>query len=212
VSLTLRRLLIFSVLISLLGVGVVYALSRGLTTQNQVPVGPMAEGINEQFGLKLTVALERTEYQLGEPINITLAITNIGNETITYAISHGGNRFDFRVYNETLSNIYQWSWGGLFAAHWDEITLNPGESLAVGQIGGVFHTHTGYWVWTQICNNDKYVPQSLWPASDGIPVAAGKYYLVGQTGPIIELNGNFFPGEQRIIIETPPIEITLIEP
>jgi hypothetical protein len=197
-NLTFRRLLIFSVLTLALGIGVVYALSRELTNQNEVQVGPTAEGINEQFGLKLTLALEKTEYRLGEPINITLAITNIGNETVTYAISQRGYRFDFRVYNSSLSDIYQWSRWLRFAAIWDEIALEPGQSLAVGQIRGAFP-----WVWTQICNKDEY---------DAPLVNAGTYYIVGQTGPIIEVNGNHFLGEHRIVIETPPIQITLVEP
>lgn len=163
---------------------------------------PRAEGINSQFGLKLTASLEKRVYPIGEPVNITMAITNISNQTVTYAIAHGGNRFDFRVYNSTMDNVYQWSLWGVFAVHWDRITLEPGESLAVGQIGGEFHTHTGYRVWTQVCNKDEYA---------ALPVAAGTYYIVGQTGPIIEVNGNYFPAEYLFRIETSPIEIAIVD-
>lgn len=189
-----RSLLLFLTMV-LISVAIASFLALFLVLQDMSQ--PKAECINIQLGLKLTASLEKRVYRTGEPINITMAITNISNETVTYAIGHSGHRFDFRVYNSTLSDIYQWSRWLRFAAIWDEIALEPGQSLAVGQIRGAFP-----WVWTQICNKDEYV---------ALPVAAGTYCIVGQTGPIVEVNGNYFLGEHRIIIETSPMEIAIVD-
>lgn len=208
-NLTFRKLIILSALTCLLGVGIVYALGLGLTPQNQAQAGPMAEVTNEEVGLKLTLALEKAVYQLGERINLTLAITNISNQTVSYVLGRGGDRFEFRVYNSSIDDIYQWSRDKVFALGGDHIALGPGESLAAGQIGGVLHLNTPHYVWNQICNNEEYLSRSLWPTSEGFLVSPGTYYLVGQTGGIIGVNGKEFLGEHLLVMETPPIEITL---
>jgi hypothetical protein len=145
---------------------------------------PTAEGVSG--ALQLTMALEKTEYTLGEPVNITLTLTNISNETTTIDFS-AYNNFDFRVYNGTNSTLYQWSnhWLGVAVPQviWLE-TLNAGESLSEN------------FVWSQTCYNTGL--------SEGVPISSGEYNIVGQIGSVISTKNS--------MIETTPIQITIVAP
>jgi hypothetical protein len=189
-------------IVVLITAGVVSASIFGLSTLTQAH--PTAEGVDEQFGLELTMTLEKTVYTLGEPINITLTITNIGNQAITYDYSELGHRFDFRVYNGTNNTIYTWSNDFAFPQALDHISLNPGESLTVGQVAGPNHYSTGYYIWDQTCNN--------LPVSSPVNLAqvdVGTYFIVGETGSImVESHGNFLP---LGVIETTPIQVTIVK-
>lgn len=57
-------------------------------------------------GLQLTMTLEKANYSLGEPINLTLKITNISNQTIECLWIEP--MFDFVVYNDTNNNLYDY--------------------------------------------------------------------------------------------------------
>ena len=136
-------------------------------------------GINKQLDLQLM--LQKTNYSLGEPINLTLTLTNISNQTATVLLS-AYNNFDFQVYNGTNNVLYQWSnrWLGVAIPQviWAE-TLNSGESLSQS------------FVWNQTCHNTGL--------SEGIPVSPGTYYIVGQIGSV--LSG------KNSTIETMPMQI-----
>jgi hypothetical protein len=196
-----NSVLLFWIMV-LISVGVVSVSIFGLSMLAQVH--PRAEGVNEQFGLKLTMTLEKTVYTLGEPINITLTITNISNQTISYAYAALGWRFDFRVYNDTNNRIYQWSADRAFAWALDSIALNPRESLTVGQLAGTAnHVPTGYYIWDETWNVMSVSP----PYPNSTQVDPGTYYIVGQTGPIVLVNGKDIGG----VIETTPIQIILVK-
>jgi len=159
-NMTLKKLILFSALTVLLGVGIAYAMSYGLKPKNSTQMPPTAIGVDEQDGLELTMKLEKTEYGLGESINITLSITNISNQTINFTLT--GMIFDFHVYNDTNNIIYKWSVGPpvrAFPAFVAIIPLNARESL------------TDVLVW----------PETI--SSEGVPVSPGTYYIVGQNGP-----------------------------
>jgi len=115
------------------------------------------EVVDEQLGLKLTMTLEKTVYSLGEPINVTLAVTNISNQTINFA--YAAWTFDFLVYNDTGS-IYQWSSFRIFPMFIINWPLDIGENL------------TRVLVWPQTCN------VTTW--SQGVPVSPGTYFIVGE--------------------------------
>jgi hypothetical protein len=140
-------------------------------------------GVNEQLGLQLTMALQKTTYSLGEPINITLTLTNISNQTTTIELS-AYNNFDFQVYNDTNSILYQWSncWIGVAVPQviWLE-TLNAGESVSANL------------AWNQTCYNSGL--------SKGVPVSSGTFYIVGQIGSILSGKSS--------TIETTPIQIAI---
>jgi hypothetical protein len=207
-NITFKKLILLSVLTVLMGVGIVYALGYEFKPQNSIQTFPTAEGVNDQFGLELTMTLQKTEYSLGEPINITLTITNIGNQTINYIYCESGHRFDFRVYNDTNNSIYHWSGFAWFPQANDYITLNPGESLTVGQAAGYPVQPTGHYVWQQT--------QTYFNGTE-VPVSPGTYYIVGQTGLICSINGKEI-SEYRLdkqfvplVVETAPIQVTIVK-
>ena len=158
-ELTFKKLMLLSALTVLLGVSLVYALSYAFTPKNSAQTLPTAEAVGEQDGLELTMTLEKTEYSLGESININFSITNISNQTINFLLT--GMPFDFHVYNDTNNSIYQWSVGPpiqVFPEHEGIIPLNARESL------------TDVLVW----------PDTI--SSEGVPVSPGTYYIVGLNG------------------------------
>lgn len=130
--------------------------------------------------LELTMTLDKTSYSLGEPVNLTLTITNISSQTINF--THTGLDFDFQVYNGTNNVVYQWS---NFQAIPQFIAIEPlpaGDSISAN------------FTWLQTCNFNAQV--------QGEPVSSGTYNIIGQTGPTygiqttpiqitINIGGNF---------------------
>ena len=120
---------------------------------------PVASGGNGD--LELTMALGKTAYSLGEPVNLTLTITNISNQTTNF--THTGLDFDFRVYNDTNNVVYQWSNFRAIAQFIAIVPLHAGESMSTN------------FTWLQTCNFNTSV--------EGDPVSPGTYNIIGQTGP-----------------------------
>ena len=120
---------------------------------------PVASG--GKGNLELTMTLNKTSYSLGEPVNLTLTITNISNQTINF--EHTGLDFDFQVYNGTNNVVYQWSNFRAIAQFITIMPLSAGESFSAN------------FTWLQTCNFNAQV--------EGDPVSPGTYYIVGQTGP-----------------------------
>ena len=129
-----------------------------LQNPNQ-PLAPLASGGNGN--LELTMTVDKTAYSLGEPVNLTLTITNISSQTINF--THTGLDFDFQVYNDTNNVVYQWS---NFQGIAQFITIEPlpaGDSISAN------------FTWLQTCNFNAQV--------QGDPVSPGTYNIIGQTGP-----------------------------
>jgi hypothetical protein len=57
--------------------------------------------------LQVTLELEKTVYNLGEQVNLTVTITSISNQTVNF--THTGLDFNFQVYNDTNNLVYDWS-------------------------------------------------------------------------------------------------------
>jgi cell division protein FtsL len=129
-------------------------------------------------GWEINMTLEKVVYSLGEPINITITVTNISNQTMNYYLDTP--TFDFRVYNDTNDNLYQWSNTQIFLNLGFTIPFSSGESLASGNL-----------VWPQTYNDME--------GSEGFPVSPGTYYIVGQQG--------YGPTS---LLQTDPIQITIV--
>jgi hypothetical protein len=161
---TITTLILLTALTALIGIGLVYGLSfitsHTIKTENSTHTIPIAKGVND--GLELTMTLEKTEYNLGEPINITLTIKNISNQTINFGYS--AMTFDFLVYNDTNHDLYRWSSFQIFPQIIVNTPLDPGESLA------------RVLVWQQTCNKTM--------SSEGVPVSPGTYSIIGQSGTL----------------------------
>jgi hypothetical protein len=193
---TFKRVILFSVLAALLGVGIVYGLRYELKPANStqtLPTTVSVEGVGDTAGLELTMAVEKTEYSLGEPINITFAVTNIGNQTIT--VLESSQNFDFYIFNNMNSTFYN---------NMDNITYFTSI---------VFSNTTVYWYE----NAKKIIPLET-PA----PLSAGESLtetlVWGQTycTPLVPLNENVAvsPGTYYIVGlgicgRTPPLQVII---
>jgi len=177
----LKRLILLSALTVVLGFSMVYALSCKLKIKNSTLTISTARGVDEQAGLELTMQLEKTEYNLGEQISITLTITNIGNQTINFP--YAAWTFDFRVYNDTNSTIYQWSSLRIFPMHIIDTPLDLGTGL------------TNVLVWPQTSNRTV--------DSEGVPISSGTYFIVGLAHGL---------ADYEYEIQTTPIQVTIVNP
>jgi hypothetical protein len=168
-NMTLKMLILFSTLTILLGLGVVCALSfvvlpfstNGSSNSQTLPVASTtkAKGVND--GLELSMTLQGTEYRLGDPINVSLTITNVSNQTVNFSLT--ASSWDFLVYNDTNSSVFEWlNSGRYFPFLFANVPLDPGMSLM----------NTFTW------------PQTFWntTTASGSQVSPGTYYIFGQYG------------------------------
>ena len=126
-------------------------------TPTPTPTTPTATGGNGK--LQVTLALEKTVYSLGEPVNLTVTITNVSKQTLNF--THTGLDFNFQVYNDTNNLVYQWS---NFMAIPQFVAI---ESFPAGE------SMSQSFTWLQTCNFNMSV--------NGDPVSAGTYSIVGQS-------------------------------
>jgi hypothetical protein len=156
-----KRLVLLSAVTVLLGVSLVYALSYSFKPENSVQTLSIAEAVGEQDGLEITMTLEKTEYSIGEPINITLTITNITNQTVDFGLAPSS--WDFLVYNNTDDRIFEWLNSGRAFPMWvQNVSLDPRMGL------------TEVFTW----------PQTFWISKttgvSGGQVSPGTYHIVGR--------------------------------
>ena len=126
---------------------------------------PASAAIAVADGLKLTLTLDKTKYEVGEPVNVTLTLTNVSNKTIDF--THTGLDFDFRVTNDTNNLVYQWSRYRAIAQFICIMPLSPGQNL------------TASFLWPQTCNFSDSVK--------GMPVSAGAYSISGLSSRVYGL-------------------------
>ena len=189
---TFKRVVIFAVLATLLGVGLVYGLSYGFKHANSAqspPTTTSVEGVGNSAGLELTMTVEKTEYSLGEPVNITLAVINISNQTMSVDENVHWDFYIFDNMNSTFYNnmdnisymrsiilsnttVYWYQETQIqLPIEWDG-PLNAGENL------------TETFVWGQAYYNELV---------QNVAVSPGTYYIVGM-------------GEG---LRTPPLQFTI---
>jgi hypothetical protein len=181
-----RGVILLSAVTVLLSIGLVYGIRLEFTpkTNLQASSTPIAYGVNGAF--KLTLTLQKTEFSLGHPVNVTLTVTNISNQTLQFY--DFPSYWDFLVYNNTDNNLYQWARSGrVFPFDGATYSLDP----AMGFTNEVL-------VWPQTCNitlTEHGVQAS--------PVSPGIYYIVGEYG-------NW--GNAPYGLQTTPIQITITQP
>lgn len=112
-------------------------------------------------GLTLTMTIKQTTYSLGEPVNFTLSINNVSDETI--AFDRTASTFDFIVYNST-GIVFRYSFGMVFPMWVQIYSLAPGTSLSQNL------------EWDQVCN--LFFSPAASPAN--FPASPGTYYIVGE--------------------------------
>jgi DNA-binding transcriptional ArsR family regulator/uncharacterized coiled-coil protein SlyX len=135
-----------------------WVLNETMTLLNQTQT-PMAQGNNDE--LQLTMTLEKPLFRLGELIDITLTITDITNQTVSF--NHFDDWWNFLVYNITNQGENGLAtWVHMTIPHGEYTTLSPGMNV------------TESLSWPQTCN--ATLDQYGLPID---PVSPGTYYIVG---------------------------------
>jgi len=183
---SLKNTLILCVVVTLAGLTVVWGLNSVTHRDASTPVE-----VETTYGpVKLTMILEKTTYRLGEPVNITLTITNISNETTLLYLTYPC-KTNFMVFDKSSEPIFEYFRSRIWPAATCEVVLDSGESL----------TQTLTWNQLEIDN---------FPPFDSRQVQPGTYYVVGQIGPCLSYVG---PPEEfdPIRVGCPKIETSKIE-
>ena len=121
-------------------------------------LGPLeVTAVNGSF--ELTMSVEKTLYNVGETVNIKLAVTNIGNQTVNLGIDAW--LFDFIVSNGTNNLIYQNTLNGALPMVIAQGQLQSGQTI----------TNTYSWAQTYSGPNP------------GPAVSPGTYYIAGICNP-----------------------------
>jgi hypothetical protein len=150
-----RRILELVLIAAIIGLGLVGALAY--TVEPATADTPLvAEKIVGD--LELSMAIQKSNFNVGEPVNITFTVTNIGVQTINY--THSEPEFDFIVSNSSNQNLYQWTSFKAFPMLVLITQLDPG------------HNYTSILTWPQTCNQTIY-------NNEGVPVSPGQYSITG---------------------------------
>jgi len=188
-----KQFVVFSLCVVLLVVVLAYGLKEILPSESQTePI--VVERVFDEWGLKLSMSVEKATYAYGEPVNITFTLKNIGNETIKIEFAGLSRRFDFSVYNSTdIFNISARIYCDLFHAYFpatDTVILNGGESL----------TSTMQWFQSSFYYETIQVPP-------------GKYYIFEVNYWLVHVERNSIRYDVLDILRLEdPIGITILPP
>ena len=129
---------------------------------------------------ELSMELEKTVFNLGESVNVTISVKNIGNETIT-VVWGSSSRFDFNVTDANETFVYRFTWVRFFTGAEKRVNLLPGEEFS----------EIMKWDQTRVTvEGDKVLEY-------GIPVERGIYSIVGML-------------DTEPYLVTPPIQVTIV--
>ncbi|HME51716.1 MAG TPA: BsuPI-related putative proteinase inhibitor [Candidatus Lokiarchaeia archaeon] len=137
---------------------------RSLATTSPIAVA------HEDDGLMFTMSLQGTVFPVGQTVNITFTVRNVGFWTIDYTLTEP--EFDFIVNNSAHDQIYRWTTGQAFPMFCTVLHLQPGEY------------RTSVLSWPQAWHQSVYT-------GEGVQVPLGQYSIVGkcdtlgwQVGPL----------------------------
>jgi hypothetical protein len=77
--------------------------------------------------LEFALTVERKVYRSGEPVPLTIKVTNLGCKPIVLRFS-SGQRYDFVITRED-QEVWRWSAGKAFTQALGTLTVDPGETL-----------------------------------------------------------------------------------
>ncbi len=157
--------LVFAVILLFIGMTVIPSLS--------------GVNINNNEDLIVTVTTDRDVYYLGQPVKITISVTNNGPDTtLVFADSQLA---DFNITNSNGKQIFFWSCHFLFYFLELKMSIRQGETIVLLE-----------YVW--------YKFRDFYPFFNSLlfPVFPGKYYING-----------WMVACSHPIIEDEPVEITL---
>jgi len=120
-------------LVTLMLLSVAWAVAVASRWENNITASSMNETIETiQYPFELVLKLDKTTYSLGEPVNITLSLTNISDESVKISLLAGGDpksQFDFLIYDQMNDVVYRYSAHRGYYAGGPLASLAPGQSL-----------------------------------------------------------------------------------
>ena len=145
-----------------------------------------------KYPFKLAISLEKTTFKLGEPVNITWTLTNVGEENVVLYNSRDDPP-DFLIVDENFIHIFRYrSYVGVLQVIYPIARIAPGDEISIKG------------TWKQIYDNQfmtlpspYYVSGYSWSPRK---VPQGTYYV----------SGIFSSATYDVIIETPVIRITIL--
>jgi hypothetical protein len=117
------------------------------------PLASQLQTETTKYPFELAIGLEKTTFKVGEPIQLTWTVTNIGKENTTLYYS-ADDTFNYLIYNENLIPVNKYV-VGRFCVVYPLLTLSPGANL------------TTRGSWNQICS------------TSGQQALPGTYYVTG---------------------------------
>jgi hypothetical protein len=155
---------------------IVIFMLAGITYSTAYSINKTKNGLSKKWlnqcsihdNLTFEVKTDKQEYKLGEPVKISLQLTNTGNEQITLTAPSMFTH-DFIVLNQYWFKRFQWSEGLSFATVVTAVFIPAGETL--------------YWNETW---NQKGTIFSFMPLIFRHQLRPGKYYIIGTLPEIIE--------------------------
>lgn len=145
-----------------------------------------SSGVEDNFQLSMTLDANKTSFRQGEEIKLTLALTNLSNQTKTVTDANGVSIFNFGIYDQSNNWVYMYEIGAYPIIN-QTIIIPPNS------------TYNETFTWEQ--GGLPYVHPSQEPV--------GTYYIVGN----INDNGNI-PSLQtsrlNISIKYPLLEIAFV--
>jgi len=138
-----------------------------------------------KYPFKLTIALKKSTYDLGEPVNVTWILTNIGEENVTLYNSRD-DPLDFVLRDENFLHVFRYrSYYVVAMVLYPFAPIMPGDNLTI--IG----------VWEQIFDQGFVETEpGFWRPRQ---VPPGTYYLTGV----------FSSATYNVSLETPVLKIEI---
>lgn len=171
-----KKLLILGVIVVLVATVSVYGLQAFTASVKQTV--PITSVVNwEQFELKLEVA--KADFAVGEPVEVRVSLTNIGNETATLTFSSKNDKVNFKVSDVNGTAVFHSVTARLMVTQ--DVSLEPNQTLS----------QTDVWMQNTNYNSTSQVP-------------TGNYAIIGKTGSFF-YGGTW----SSTWIETSPVTITI---
>jgi hypothetical protein len=153
-----------------------------------LPLSISLQAQRTRYPFKLSTTIEKTTYQLREPINITLRLENVGSENVT--LEYQFTLFDFIIYDENFRQIYRWGkYVGSIGIWLPPYKMKPGGNFNTTL---TWYQSVGFEVIGDVGAPDFEI-RYYW-------AEPGKYYL---TGIFADYHGEFR-------LQTPAVRITII--
>ena len=144
---------------------------------------PVASGVVRGIGVE--IRLDKAAYAVGEPVEITLTLTNTERAVASFQFPTG-QMYDFVVTHEGR-RVWQWSLGRVFIQAFTTLTLNPGE------------TKTFVDRWDQRNPQGQQVASGVYELAAIFPVGGGGLAPMGSASPRVQftITGRSMPSGPR---------------